>query len=374
MNPELYPITDVDSITSPSLIVFRNLVEHNLRVLVQMAGQPHRLRPHCKTHKTREIIEMQLKAGITRHKCATIAEAEMLASAGVEDVLLAYQMVGPNLQRIVKLMDKFPASKFTCLVDSPKSVSEISSAVGKNRSNGRLELMVDLDPGMNRTGIEPGADAVELCEMIASHEAFMLGGLHWYDGHHRQSDFFERKRAVLHDWQRLVDFRDRVMLQGIPIKRIVAGGTASFPILAEIEEPGLELSPGTTTYYDAQMAELYPEMEFRPALGILTRVISNNRSGYLTLDLGHKAIAADQPAGKRAAFPAIPDAVEIQHSEEHLVIQTASASEYELGDHLIAIPYHVCPTSALYDHATIISGNQTLGTWPIAARDRILTV
>ena len=118
------------------------------------------------------------------------------------------------------------------------------------------------------------------------------------------------------------------------------------------------------------MAEMFPEMNFTPALAILTRVISNNLRGHLTLDVGHKSCAADQPAGRRLFFPELPDAVEKQHSEEHLVIETQRASEFSLGDHLIAIPRHACPVSAVHQSAHVVDGGDIVDQWQIAARDR----
>ena len=98
--PEVYRIENAESVFSPGLLIFRDLVEQNLVEMVRIAGGPERLRPHCKTHKTQEVVKIALRLGVTRHKCATIAEAEMLADAGVQDILIAYQMVGPNLEEI----------------------------------------------------------------------------------------------------------------------------------------------------------------------------------------------------------------------------------------------------------------------------------
>ncbi len=295
LNAELYRLKDASRIYSPGLVVFLETLRRNLEEIIRIAGGPSRLRPHCKTHKTRQIIELQLAAGITHHKCATIAEAEMLAEAGAEDILIAYQLVGPNLNRLVQLVDKYPRQKFICLVDSPQAVEQLSEVLQRAANSSLVEAMIDLDPGMNRTGIVPGPEAIELYEMVLAAENLGVGGLHWYDGHHRQSDLSERKIAVETDWQRLVQFRDQLLLSGLPVPRIVAGGTGSFPILAESGEPGLELSPGTTTFHDSLMTDLFPEMTLEPCLGVLTRVISNRRAGFLTLDVGHKACAADQP-------------------------------------------------------------------------------
>ncbi len=136
-NPSAYAINDVSEIFSPGMVVFKELLEHNLAEMVRVAGGPERLRPHCKTHKCKEIIEMQVKLGVSKHKCATIAEAEMLADVGVEDVLLAYQMVGPNVNRLVQLMDKFPRTRFASLVDHPSAVSRLSDAICRTAKSDR---------------------------------------------------------------------------------------------------------------------------------------------------------------------------------------------------------------------------------------------
>ena len=373
--PELYRIENADSIFSPGLLIFRDLVEKNLVEMIRIAGGADRLRPHCKTHKTREITEIALQLGITRHKCATIAEAEMLADAGVRDILIAYQLVGPNLQRVVQLAQKYPDVEFTTLVDHPRAVTELSRAIQESGdSTISINSLVDLNSGMNRTGISIGPRAIELYEMIFSSDVLNIGGLHWYDGQNRQCDLIERTGIVNAGWDQLIRFRDQLLLSGLPVPRIVAAGTGSFSILADHGEPNLELSPGTTVFHDDDMATRFPEMKFQPALAILTRVISCNRVNELTLDVGHKACAADQPAGRRLAFPELSSVTELMHSEEHLVIKTPDASQFKIGDHLIAIPRHACPVSAVYQFADVIVDGRAVDRWGIAGRDRMITI
>src|SRR5215469_16037829 len=112
-----YQLRDPSAVLSPGLLFYKALIRRNIARMIEMAGGPHRLRPHVKTHKTREITRLEVDAGITRHKCATIAEAEMLASCGVPDILLAYHLVGPNIERMGQLLKAYPHSGFSVLGD-----------------------------------------------------------------------------------------------------------------------------------------------------------------------------------------------------------------------------------------------------------------
>ncbi len=362
-----FRIEDVASIDSPGLVLWRDLLERNLAEMIRAAGGPERLRPHCKTHKMPAVTRRMIELGITRHKCATLAEAHMLCTAGATDVLVAYQMVGPNIARLAALIERFPETRFITLVDHPASLEALSDQIA--RADQRIGVLLDIDSGMGRTGVAAGADARHLYEMICSSPGVTPEGLHWYDGHNRQSDPADRKLAIDGPWELLIELRDQLLVDGMPVPRIVAAGTGSFPILAEKGEPGLELSPGTTTLYDVGYYELFPDLDFVPAAGVLTRVVSCNRAGHLTLDCGHKSIAPDQPAGRRMIFPELPDAVEVSHTEEHLVITTARAGDYRPGDALIALPRHVCPTVNLHGAATVIADGRFTDRWHIVARE-----
>ncbi|MEM9411438.1 MAG: D-TA family PLP-dependent enzyme, partial [Planctomycetota bacterium] len=367
-----YQLDLAKEIHSPGLLIFKEILESNLAEMIRIAGGTEFLYPHCKTHKTKEITRVMLNLGITHHKCATIAEAEMLAICGAPHILIAYQLVGPNIERAIELTHRFPNSQFFTLVDCPQILSQLEAQFTAAQKS--IGVFIDLETGMNRTGIEPGDSAIALAEMAYSSETIQFQGLHWYDGHHRQGDFNERKQLTLAAWKNFTRFRDQLTLQGIPIKQIVAAGSGSFPILAEVHEPSLLLSPGTTTLYDADLMEKFPELDFQPAIAILTRVISSNHRNHLTLDVGHKSCAADQPAGKRLWFPHVPDAVEVQQTEEHCVIKTEQADDYPVGSHLIAIPRHACPTVAVHEFAHVVSAGKAIDQWRIAARNRMLTI
>lgn len=367
-----YRIRDTSQIISPALVVFRELLDDNLRRMVEIARRPERLRPHCKTHKTRQIIELQLALGIVKHKCATFAEAEMLANSGVRDIFLAYNLVGPNIRRAVEFVKRFPAILFSVTADHPRCIVQLSEAM--NSVGQHIDVLLDVDVGQHRTGVPVGADAAALYRQIATAPGLRAGGFHVYDGHQHQLERDDRRRAVLAEFAKVQAFRDELVRSGLPVPRLVSGGTGSFPIYAEIDDPTIELSPGTCVLNDIGYSEHFPDLVFPPAAVMLTRVVSRPAVDRITLDLGYKAVASDPPAGQRVSFPDLPDAVQILQNEEHLVLQTLRAHEFQPGDELLAIPRHVCPTSALHREMFVIADGELVDRWAIASRDRWLTI
>src|SRR6266699_3601852 len=161
-----FQVANRNDIPSPALLVYPDRIRENLGRMIRIAVGIERLRPHMKTHNMAEVIHMQVEQGITRFKCATIAEAEMTAAAGAEDVLLAYQPVGPNVDRFLELAARFPSVRFSCIADNPGSVGDLSDAAA--RASTRVEILVDLDVGQHRTGIAPDTRAYDLYRLIAA--------------------------------------------------------------------------------------------------------------------------------------------------------------------------------------------------------------
>jgi D-serine deaminase-like pyridoxal phosphate-dependent protein len=367
-----YSIADTRGILSPGLIIFRDLVEKNLAEMIRVAGSPVRLRPHCKTHKMREIAQMQLARGIAKHKCATIAEAEMLAEAGAKDIFLAYNLVGPNIGRVVRLLQEYPDVHFAVTGDSAGPIGALGDALASAGKS--VSMLLDIDCGQHRTGVPAGPAARKLYEQIAAIKGIVPGGLHLYDGHNHQTDISERRAAVMAAWEPAAALRDELVASGLSVPRIVAGGTGSFPIFAAISDPAIELSPGTIIFFDAGYREIFPDLKFTPAALLLTRVVSRPTSDRVTFDLGYKAVASDPPAGNRLMFPDLPDAKAVLQNEEHLVVETREAGRFQPGDELLAMPRHICPTCALHQQVYVVSGGRVVGTWKVAARDRQLTI
>src|SRR5688572_26828653 len=192
MSENWFEIKKINELDSPALVVFPDRVKHNIRLAIDMIGDVNRLRPHIKTNKSADVARLMLKEGITKFKCATIAEAEMLAQCNAQDVLLAYQPLGPKLDRFVSLVKKYPATKFSCLTDNIDAVDEQAAIF--NSGNLTVPVFIDLNVGMNRTGIAPDEKAIELASHIRQLPGVDLVGLHAYDGHIRDVDFEAKKQ------------------------------------------------------------------------------------------------------------------------------------------------------------------------------------
>lgn len=374
---EWWRIANVDEIASPALLVYPDRAEENLRRLIAIAGGTARLRPHMKTHKLPAIARMHAALGLTRVKCATIAEAEMLAAVGLADVLLAYQPVGPAVGRLLTLSQTYPGVTFRAVVDDEGAARALGAAfAGAGRT---IDLLVDLDVGMHRTGIDPSL-AAPLYELLASLPGVTPGGLHAYDGHLRDPDVSVRRAQADAAFAPVRSLRDRLQAAGLPVPRIVVGGTPTLPCHATRDEPDLELSPGTVVFWDAGYSTGLRDLDFLHAALVLTRVVSKPGGTRVTLDLGHKAVASEMPhprvllLGPQASGFEPLGATFIGHSEEHLVFETPDAASLRVGDVLYGIPWHVCPTVALHGQAVVVRNGRAVDRWNVTARERMITV
>ncbi len=368
MNERWYEVTNVDEVSSPALLIYADRVEENIRRMIAMVGDVNRLRPHIKTHKMAEMIRLQLKHGITKFKCATIAEAEMTALNGAEDIFIAYQLVGPNIERFFGLVARFPSVRFTCVADNADSICALSDFT---RGSTRIEVLLDLDIGQHRTGVAPDSTAFELYRMLAASPGLAPGGLHAYDGHIHHTDVAERTAECEAAFAPVDVLRRKLEREGWPVPRVVTSGTPTFPMHAR--RGGVECSPGTCVFWDAGYARKMPDLDFLPAAVLLTRVVSKPTANRLCLDLGHKAVASEMPH-PRVVFLNLADATPVVHSEEHLVVETPHAGNFSVGDCVYGIPWHICPTVALHSEAVVVRNSRAEERWKVAARDRALTI
>lgn len=371
MNP--CELRQPQNVLSPCLLVAPDIIRQNLQECIRIAGSVQRLRPHVKTHKTPEIVEMQLQMGIVKHKCATLSEAQMLAQTQASDVLLAYPLVGPSIARFCEMVGQFPKCRFTAVVEDRQTLAELERHFSSHGTS--IDVMVDVDTGMHRTGITPGGAVIELVEAMQRTKACRFDGLHVYDGQNHQSALSERQAAVTALLQPVLALVGSLAARNIAVPKLVCGGTPTFPVFADQDFPDgalVECSPGTSVLSDFNYGRDYADMSgIRPAAWVMTRVISKQHTHRMTLDLGHKAVAADTPMASRCFFPELPDAQCIQHSEEHLVIETSAAENYQIGDVLYGIPGHICPTVALHSHLQVVQNGQITDCWEVTARNRI---
>lgn len=369
LSPAWYHIENEDEIASPALLLYRERIEYNLQLMVEIAGGPERLRPHVKTHKLQPLIQRQVKLGITKFKASTIAEAEMCAAGGGQDVLLAMPCVGPNGHRLALLAQKFPETKFSAIADDEATIRTLASAA--QRHSVMLGVYLELDCGMGRTGILPGEAAAFLVHVIKDTPKLLFRGLHAYDGHIHDADLETRRTRCEAAYAPVLEFRKRLEGEGVPVAELVAGGSPTFGIHAPLQDR--TLSPGTTVLWDFGYGDKHPDLPFLPAAVLLARVISKPGTDRLTLDLGHKSVAPENPH-PRVRFEELPEAEVVMQSEEHLVLQTSRAHEFQIGQALHGIPRHVCPTVSMHGEAVIIEGATATQRWPITARNRRITV
>jgi D-serine deaminase-like pyridoxal phosphate-dependent protein len=364
-----YTVDNVTEIPSPALLVYPERAEQNIRHAIEIVGDVRRLRPHLKTSKLPEIVRMHLAQGVARFKVATIAEAEMAAAAGAADVLLAYQPVGPNVARLVRLVRTFPATRFSAVVDDETAVAALATAaVGGGVV---LDLFLDLDGGMHRTGIAQGPRAVDLYRALSTTPGLRAAGLHMYDGHVRGTDPDLRRQAADDAFAHVRALREALTAAGLGIPSVVVGGTPSFPFHARRAD--VECSPGTTVFWDMAYATTLPDLPFMPAIALLARVVSRPTPNRLCLDLGHKAVASENPHPRVTLF-GLEDATAIGHSEEHLVLDTDRAGDFPVGTAIYGVPWHVCPTVALHEQAIVVRNGRADERWHVVARARTLTI
>ncbi|GAB2534801.1 D-TA family PLP-dependent enzyme [Spirosoma aerophilum] len=365
-----YLINDIDQLDTPALVIYPDRVKQNIAFLIKGVDKVSRLRPHVKTNKSREACQLMLDAGITKFKCATIAEAEMLAMIGAPDVLLAYQPNEAKMHRLLSLMNAYPETKFSCLVDNLATAGKLSElAIAFDQV---VPVYIDLNVGMNRTGIAPGGAVLTLYAELDTLPGVQPVGLHAYDGHLRDPDITVRTTQCDAAFWPVQLVSETLTSQGYTKPVLVVGGSPTFPIHAK--RPEVECSPGTFIYWDRGYQSVLTEQPFLTAALVVSRVISLPDATKVCLDLGHKSVAAEGDLAQRVTFLNAPELKAIGQSEEHLVVEAPTGHSYQVGDVLYGLPNHICPTVALYERGYSIEDGRVTEEWRTISRDRIITV
>ena len=220
---------------------------------------------------------------------------------------------------------------------------------------------------MNRTGISPDEKAIQFAKHCSTLKGIAVAGLHAYDGHIRDIDFEMKKQKCNEAFAAVEELNEKLKL---PV--IIMGGSPAFSV--HCKRKNIECSPGTFVYWDKGYTDLCPEQKFLPAIVLVTRIISLPSENKICTDLGHKSVAAENEITRRVFFLNVEGLKPISQSEEHLVLETNEGATYKVGDIFYGLPYHVCPTVALYDSAYTIEKGLVTGEWKNVARDRKITV
>jgi D-serine deaminase-like pyridoxal phosphate-dependent protein len=361
-----YLVENIDEIDSPALLIYNERINENIKTIKNDLPSVSVLRPHVKTHKSSDITKLFLNEGIQKFKCATISEVEMLGALLVPDVLLAYQPVGPKVNRLVSLIKKYNSTEFSCLIDNLEAAKDLSKTAIDNSII--LNVYLDINIGMNRTGVLPGTNAAELYKECLNLKGIRIIGLHAYDGHINDKDFKERKIKCDSAFDSLEKTKNLLYQINKKDLKIVVGGSPTFPI--HVKRDNVECSPGTFIFWDKGYKNILQEQDFVCGALIATRIISLLDETTACIDLGHKAIASEMPLAERAIFLNAPDATIKSHSEEHMTINISPDHSYKIGDVLYAVPHHICPTVALYNKMALVSKNRVANFWEVTARER----
>jgi D-serine deaminase-like pyridoxal phosphate-dependent protein len=369
-NEEEYRIRDLSSVMTPALAIYPDIVRSNIDFTLQLlGGDPLRWRPHVKTAKLESVMRILVERGVTQFKCATTLELVTACHAGTKDILIAYPMTGANAVRVSQIAAQYPRVQISALVES---IAQIETW-----KTGRVGLFVDINPGMDRTGIEESHFEEILAVVRAIRAArLVFSGLHYYDGHLHTPDLQLRIAEAHRGYDHLLDIVRRLESSGAPVPEVITSGTPAFP--ATVSYPGFQsgsfvhrASPGTVVYGDMSSAsELPADYRYRPAAIVATRVVSHPRAGMITCDAGHKTLSVD--AG-------VPNCVVLGHpefrsckpSEEHLPIAVSDeVPAPAIGDVLYLVPRHVCPTVNNFDHALFVRNGHIESVEPVSARGR----
>jgi len=366
-----YTFEGQEGIISPQLVYYKDIIQENIRLMIRIAGGPDRLWPHVKTHKMLELVKLLMESGISRFKCATIAECEMCGMAGAGQVALAYPLLGPNIGRFLALQKAFPGTHFYAISDCTEQVELIGQAALSEGTE--ISMLLDVDMGQHRTGV-PLEALEETYKAWSGISGIKMSGMHCYDGHRHESDPAVREQLVREVDEKLEKITKRLKEDGAACDIMIMGGTPSFPDHQKLTDG--YLSPGTCVVQDSGYAAAYRDLPFIPGGAVLTRVVSRPGEREFTLDMGTKAVASD-PAGERAVIAGMEYATTVLQNEEHWVVQVPQEHVKDIppvGTVLFAVPTHICPTSALYPEVPVISGGKIEAWWEVTARNRKITI
>ncbi len=360
----------LDEIETPALVVDLDAYERNLdRMAAALAGRGVGLRPHAKTHKSPVIALEQMARGAVGACCQKVGEAEALVAGGVPDVLVSNQVVGAG--KIARLAALAGAARMAVCVDDARNVAELSAAA--TAAGVTLRVLVEIEVGMARCGVAPGAPARALAAQVAESPGLAFGGLQAYHGGAQHVRTVEARRAAVRRAAEIAaETADLLAGAGLPCAAISGGGTGSLPFDLEL---GVltELQAGSYIFLDAdyarnEAAEGRPGADFEHSLFVLATVMSQPSPARVVTDAGLKAIAFDSGPPEAWRRPGVRY---VGASDEHGTLAVGEGAALGYGEKLLLVPGHCDPTVNLYDWYVGVRGGRVERVWPVAARGAV---
>jgi D-serine deaminase-like pyridoxal phosphate-dependent protein/ribosomal protein S18 acetylase RimI-like enzyme len=354
------------ALDTPALLVDLPLMERNIeRMLGQFRGTAVQVRPHLKTVKSPLLARRLLGAGARGVCVAKLSEAEVMLAAGIEDVLITSEIVGPaKLERLVALLGRHHELKL--VVDSAQAADALERALGAAERS--VDVLIDLDVGQQRCGVLPGAPALELARHLSRLSRLRLVGIQGYEGHLQQlGDPEAQARECERAMQRLTDTAQALRGAGHRIDIVSTGGTGTAELCAR-HHGVTEVQPGSFVFLDTSYRGIVGAA-YECALSILATVISRPRAGEAVVDAGLKSLSTD-------SGPAAPKRTDMTYrpaGDEHGILswKPASGAELEVGDRVELLPSHIDTTINLHD-VYYAHRNQVIeGIWPVLARGKV---
>ncbi len=365
LSPTLAPGTAREELDTPCYLVDLDTMERNIeKMAAYFKDRPAQLRPHMKHHKTPEIARKQIVAGAIGVCCQKLGEAEAMADGGVDNILITYEIIGAaKIRRLVNLAKRI---NLMVTVDDAGNVQELSEAA--QTAGVGLGILVDINPGQNRCGVDPGRPAVELALAVARAQALELNGICGYEGHLQAvADLEERTTRAREAMELVTSTADAIRQEGLSVEIVSAGGTGTYNITGDY--PGVtEVQAGSYVLMDAAYRKVL--QDFDVAGTILTSVISRSGPDRAVLDSGMKAISTDQ-------WPPLVvglSGVEMRSvSDEHLSVTLTDSDSRQLrpGDKLELVPGHNDTTVHLHTHLFGLRGGKLESVWEVTGRGQI---
>lgn len=362
-------VLTLDEIDTPALVVDLDVVERNIERYAKLARERGiKLRPHIKTHKSPYFAHMQLARGAQGVTVATLYEAEVMANAGITDILLAYPPIGKaKLQRLAALLQRADVKVSLDSFAAAEPLSELAQALGK-----AIEIYIDVDTGLHRMGLPAGKPSAELGAAVNRLPGLKVVGVMSHCGHIGAGPTEELPAGARQDAEALVETAELMRAAGVDVREVSPGSTTGTPYAVEVKGV-TEVRPGTYIFNDINTVVngIVPVSEC--AVSVLTTVVSVHPGDRAVIDAGSKTLSSDR-CPKREGFGLIkgwPELIIRSLSEEHGVITLGPGeAPFAVGDKIQVIPNHVCVAVNLAETMILVRGDRVVGKLPVAARGR----